>query len=216
LERTTNLSLKKPGLDDDALISDLNDNSDILDSKIGPVGNVSLQTQINNEVTARQQADTSLNDNIAKLQNELGIVCNGNKCTVSATTGQYIILKNSTISGCADGLYTATQAIPANTAITSAYLSAVSNGGLNALNDRITTFIKKLTKWAEINDKGYGRILLTESERIAVSHSMLNVFTTGGWAMAYSDPNEGGYIEVEVGISSHPSAGNRMFTIVYY
>ena len=80
----------------------------------------------------------SLNSNIAKLQNELGIVCNGNKCTVSATIGQYIILKNSTISGCADGLYTATQAIPANTAITSAYLSAVSNGGLNALNDRLT------------------------------------------------------------------------------
>jgi len=98
--------------------------------------------QLNNSLdsTSTTQAATAsavaaLNSNIAKLQNELGIVCNGNKCTVSATTGQYIILKNSTISGCADGLYTATQAIPANTAITSAYLSAVSNGGLNALND---------------------------------------------------------------------------------
>lgn len=79
---------------------------------------------------------------IEGLQDALGIVVDGDQAAVSASTGQYIILKNSTITGCTDGLYTATKAIPANTAIDNTYLSAVSGGGLNALNTQIIT--KKL------------------------------------------------------------------------
>lgn len=81
---------------------------------------------------------------VSELQDELGIVCNGNKCAIAASAGQYIILKNSSISGCENGLYTAAQAIPANTAITSSYLTAVSGGGLNALNSKIENLPKKV------------------------------------------------------------------------
>ena len=56
----------------------------------------------------------------------------------SIQAGSYIILKDSTISSCPDGLYTAAQAIPANTAIDSTYLTAVSGGGLNDLESSLT------------------------------------------------------------------------------
>lgn len=75
---------------------------------------------------------------MAKNQDALGIIVDGNKAAVSATTGQYIILRNSTITGKTDGLYTAAKSIPANTAIDGTYLTAVSGGGLNALNGKIT------------------------------------------------------------------------------
>lgn len=63
----------------------------------------------------------------------IGIVITGNSTPVGASVGQYVIVKNSTISGITDGLYTAKFAIPANTAIDSTYLTAVSGGGLNDL-----------------------------------------------------------------------------------
>ena len=81
----------------------------------------------------------------ALLRDEIGIVCTGNQCAVSVSAGQYVILKDSTITGCSDGLYTAAQAIPANTAIDSTYLTAVSGGGLNALNDAIAMHSSALT-----------------------------------------------------------------------
>ena len=67
----------------------------------------------------------------------LGIVINGNSTPVGASVGQYVIVKNSTISGITDGLYTAAQAIPANTAIDATYLTAVSDGGLNAVKNDV-------------------------------------------------------------------------------
>ena len=80
--------------------------------------------------------------NIEALQDALGIVVDGNQSAVSASSGQFIILKNSSIvdSGdvmLADGLYTAAKAIPANTTIDKTYLTADAAGGLNALNSKI-------------------------------------------------------------------------------
>jgi hypothetical protein len=64
----------------------------------------------------------------------LGSVIEGNSTPVGASAGQYVIVKNSTISGVTDGLYTAAQEIPANTAIDATYLSnKIDMGGLNAL-----------------------------------------------------------------------------------
>lgn len=83
----------------------------------------------------------NVNNTIAQTQSDIAIVVEGNKTTHTggAAVGQYVIVHNSTISGITDGLYTATQAIPQNTAITSAYLAAVDGGGLNELNSKITT-----------------------------------------------------------------------------
>lgn len=72
----------------------------------------------------------------------LGIVIKGNSTPVGVdTVGQYVIVKNSTISDRPDGLYTAAKIIPANTAIDSTYLTAVSEGGLNALEGTVKKLV---------------------------------------------------------------------------
>ena len=63
----------------------------------------------------------------------LGIVIKGNSTPIGADVGQYVIVKNSTISSITDGLYKAVKVIPANTAINSTYLTKVNSGGMNDL-----------------------------------------------------------------------------------
>lgn len=125
---TTNLALIKPAGTDKIRIAQINSNMDTLDAKIGPVGNTPLQTQV-----------SALQTIIDAFPGEIGIVVNGNKTAsgVTASSGQYVILINSTITGKADGLYTAAKAIPANTALDGTYLTAVSGGGLNDVVDSI-------------------------------------------------------------------------------
>lgn len=79
---------------------------------------------------------------LARLQDGIAIVVDGNKSAVSVAIGQFVFLKNSTISGSGDGLYTAAKAIPANTAIDGTYLSVDSSGGLNALNDGLKNTLR--------------------------------------------------------------------------
>lgn len=71
------------------------------------------------------------------LMEGMAILINGDTSTTGAAAGQYVYLKDSTITGAVDGLYKAAQAIPANTVIDVTYLTAVSAGGLNSLNDSI-------------------------------------------------------------------------------
>lgn len=104
---TTNIALVKPDYSEAADVQVLNGNADKIDAAFGVA------------------------------YNAFGIVVNGNKAALSAATGQFVILKNSTISGRADGLYTAAKPIPANTAINNTYLTAVTGGGLNALLGQI-------------------------------------------------------------------------------
>ena len=62
----------------------------------------------------------------------IGYIINGNASSVSIPLGNYVIVKHSSITGVVDGLYKAIATIPANTAITSTYLSnRITNGGLN-------------------------------------------------------------------------------------
>lgn len=104
---TTNIALVKPDYSEAADVQVLNGNADKIDAAFG--------------VT----------------YNAFGIVVNGNKAALSAATDQFVILKNSSISGCANGLYLAAKAIPANTAIDSTYLTAVTIGGLNTATNKL-------------------------------------------------------------------------------
>lgn len=70
-----------------------------------------------------------------KIVPEMAPIVNGNKSTVGAAIGEYVLVRNSSITGITDGAYTAAKAVPANTTIDSTYLTAVGTGGaLNALN----------------------------------------------------------------------------------
>ena len=86
----------------------------------------------------------------------LGIVIDGNSTPVGAAVGQYVIVKDSTISGVTDGLYKAALPIPANTAIDDTYLNnKVDDGGLNSLGDKLSKYGKVL--W-EGNFSGPGNL----------------------------------------------------------
>ena len=52
------------------------------------------------EIVARAQA------------NEVGVVITGARPSIAVTAGQYVIVRNSTISGITDGLYTAHYTVP--------------------------------------------------------------------------------------------------------
>lgn len=85
-----------------------------------------------------------LKDGLDRTDNGIAIVINGNQTTHTGgvAVGEYVIVRNSTISGITDGSYKAAQAIPANTAIDSTYLEAVDGGGLNDIQQ---SMVKKVT-----------------------------------------------------------------------
>ena len=82
---------------------------------------------------------SDLSGAITSIENGIAIVVNGKRATTSATTGQFVLLVNSTISGKTDGMYTASKPIPANTDIDGTYLAAVTNGALNNTPNRLYT-----------------------------------------------------------------------------
>ena len=81
-----------------------------------------------------------------RIQAEVAPIINGKQCALGAASGDYVLLRNSTIAGKSDGAYIAAKAIPAATDIDSTYLgSAITGGIVNELNGKIT----------KIEPKGY-------------------------------------------------------------
>lgn len=74
-------------------------------------------------------------DSLAVTQSSIAIIVNGNKATTTITEGQYVYIKNSTILS--EGLYTAKSNVPSGTTVSTTYFSAVSGGGLNAIQQSI-------------------------------------------------------------------------------
>ena len=77
---------------------------------------------------------------IATQRTAMSYLVNGNVSTEAIPAGAYFQLVNSLITGRSDGEYTASKAIPANTAIDSTYFNEsapITGGGLNALNSKI-------------------------------------------------------------------------------
>ena len=103
-------------------------------------GHLQLEIDDINDAMGVVPAGETLQGEIEQVDEDLGIVVNGNKTAHAggAAIGQYIILRNSTITGCANGVYTAAKAIPYDTVIDSTYLTPCPDGGLNALNASLT------------------------------------------------------------------------------
>ena len=79
-----------------------------------------------------------------RIQAEVAPIINGKRCSLGAASGDYVLLRNSTIAGKTDGAYQAAKAIPANTDLDSTYLgSAITGGIVNELNGNITKKIDK-------------------------------------------------------------------------
>lgn len=120
---TQNLGLIKPAGTDKIRIAQINSNMDTIDAKMGPVGSTPLQTQATNAAAS-----------ISALQSSMAIICNGNTHAAIAS-GSYAYVRNH--SSLAEGLYQATAAIAANATLSTSNLTAVSGGGLNALNGKL-------------------------------------------------------------------------------
>lgn len=72
-----------------------------------------------------------------RIQAEVAPIINGKRCSLGAASGDYVLLRNSTIAGKTDGAYKATKAISANTDLDSTYLgSAITGGMVNELNSK--------------------------------------------------------------------------------
>ena len=81
---------------------------------------------------------TTVQQSLAAVKSDMGIVEDGNTATHTIAAGQYVIWKGA--------LYTASAAIPAGTTLSTSNLTAVSGGGLNALNGKlIRTNITSIT-----------------------------------------------------------------------
>ena len=127
---------------------------DVLNGRIGNLGSLTT-TDKNSAVNAINEVNASVATNasnmgtiptgknlqgeIDKLSNDIAIIVNGDKSTLDATKGQYLLVQNSTISGIDDGAYIAKKAITANTALDSSYFTAKSSGIANGLKGEIDT-----------------------------------------------------------------------------
>lgn len=109
---------------------------------------IQTRSQLSGEITRAQNAEQNIMESVA-------VLVSGDSSSTGASVGQYVYVKGSTITGITDGLYKASQAIPANTSIDSSYLTAVSGGGLNTLND-ILTIVYDTTSNTALSNFGSG------------------------------------------------------------
>lgn len=115
----------------------------------------------------------------AQVAAEIGIVITGKRPSIAVTAGQYVIVRNSTISGITDGLYTANAALSPSTDVTAANLTAVSGGGFNNITLRsnaVPTILEQsFTSYSAVNKMG--RIAVCT---IDLQNGSLNI-PSGGW-----------------------------------
>ena len=74
-----------------------------------------------------------------QIDKDVAYVVDHKQSATSIPQGKFVILRNSTITGKTDGLYIAANAIAANTDVSGSDLTDVSGGGLNYVNDMVST-----------------------------------------------------------------------------
>ena len=171
-----------------------------IDTNAGSGQNYQIPT-----VTEMNAADEQITK---EFMSQLGIIIEGNSTSIDASVGQYVIVKNSTISGIMDGLYTAAQAISSNIAIDSNYLSnKVDDGGLNDLKN----VIKKEQITSSTN--AYGNAWLKNTNNL-----LLYVYANGYICIPFQAPNDTAwFVRVyDTGYNLVVSSGNISFTLLWY
>lgn len=105
---------------------------------------------------------------IEVLHDDIAPVIKGNRCAVGASSGDYVLLRNSTINGKPDGAYQAAQAIPADTPIDETYLGNELSGGIaNSLNG-------KMVKIGTFSTDNNGQINLAKADYFVLSANLDN------------------------------------------
>ena len=98
----------------------------------------------------------SIDTYIGDRMGDIAYLIQGNTAGTNVPAGGFVFVKDSTITGIPDGLYTSVNAISSGTPFTSADLTVVASGGLNALG-------------SELNNKAPYDIINTGSESFVAS-----------------------------------------------
>ena len=134
---------------------------------------------------------TTIEDTITNIENDIAILINGSTAAVNVAAGQYVLVQNSGMTGVQDGLYISNTAVPAGTPFTSAYLDAVTNGGLNWLNANIAKHTSNANGNAWQFDSGLMICTKTVSASMACTSAWGQLFEStaamsfGSWPVSF-------------------------------
>lgn len=162
---------------------------DKADTALQAVPNTYRTAAAQDAIDAAQDAQI---DTRAKAD-EVAILITGARPSIAVTAGQYVIVRNSTISGITDGLYTANAALSPSTDVTAANLTAVSSGGLNSLKSQIETVSTASSSITKLVSSG------TLDNRTCFKKG--NVVTVGGriYGMTDNDGSQRAYFQIPEG-----------------
>ncbi len=175
---TPNIGLRIPLGTDPASVDDINYNSNLIDTKLGAVGNDSVQDQIDT-------LSTNTTQTLGKVQDGLAIVANGNT-HVAIPADYFVYVKGH--NSLSEGLYknTSGSTIAANATLSTSNLTADDDGGLNSVYSTLNSKIRpsdnaisytlksgfSLESWGQINARVVGGILLLSIGGLATNHAI--------------------------------------------
>ena len=164
-------------------------------------------------------AAAAVNESIAKQRTAMSYVVDGNVSADAIPAGAYFQLINSQITGRSDGEYTASKAIPANTAIDNTYFTQtapIPGGAVNALNSNISDLDNRkgyftLAQAQQITDayvtrKTYNGRKFSDYDLIAVT-PLIN-----GWIKGTSIVSRNSFMQ-ETGMEIHTYVGSNPLEI---
>ena len=138
----TAYSVARYGIDGTGAVSSVNSvspdatgNVQLLAADIQTLDSQSIQAHLDDAEDDIAELKTSL----STVKSDLGIVEDTNTATHTIAAGQYVIWK--------DALYTASQAIPSGTTLSSSNLTAVSGGGLNDIFQNLSNSLLLSGDW---------------------------------------------------------------------
>ena len=160
---STNLGLYLPTREDYISVKrDLSDNYEIIDAAVG--GNT---------------------QGIAQIQSETDIMINGATSTSNVTIGQFVTVRNSSITGIADGVYKALANVTAGTSFVAANLQAVTGGALNKIVSDTNAMIQQQENDMDIVVRGNtASVNVTAGQFVTVRDSTIANISDGVYKAA--------------------------------
>ena len=130
-----------------------------------------------------------ISDNLAILDAAAGnmdILVNGNTASVNVTSGQFVTVLNSTITGVTDGIYKAVANVAAGVPFVAANLTSPTSGALNELVEQIEDINSNITNILTAKNVSTGITGVTSYKAGCVVNTQIRITTSissgsGSW-----------------------------------
>lgn len=152
--------------------------------------------------TTVSQAISNVNAAIDGIEDAIAIVANNNTHG-AISSGQFVYVKNH--GTLAEGLYKANTNIAANATLSSTNLDADSAGGLNALNDKITTYQDTFLFASGYCNKSISKLKTTSAIFLQVVRSDTSGYVWSGVTVSAQCINDG-----ELRVFARDASGNAI------